>query len=147
MVEDSSKMAGRNNNLRNNRGRAQAYTQSGRQVGGSGTRAGITAGSASRSHGSKKRGSKTRSSLNVKSSLPLNSLGFGPVPSSLAVLPTTTLKGSKKAAAQIYGNSSVLNNLTQQRKKSLGFQQAKKNMKGKRSQPNQSGRKGPDQFK
>ena len=74
--------------------------------------AGMIAGSASRSHGSKKRAQKTRSSLNIKSSLPLNS-ALGSVPQSLSVLPSTLgAKKNQKIAAQIYGNSSVLQSLT-----------------------------------
>jgi hypothetical protein len=63
------------------------------------------------------------------------------VPQSLSVLPSSVnVKGSKKAAAQIYGNASVLQNLTSQRKKSNSTSQTKKSTKGKRSQPNQGGK-------
>jgi len=56
-------------NLRNSRGRAKAYTQSGR-IAHSGGRLKTGSGSRSR-HGSKKRGQKTRSSLNIAGSNPL----------------------------------------------------------------------------
>ena len=122
-----------------NRGRAKAVTQSGRQIG----MAARIGGSASRSHGSRKRGQKTRSSLNVKNSVPLSGgIFMGAGPQSLSILPSNVGgKTSKKAAAQIYGNVSLLQNLTSQRKKSTSTSQAKKSLKGKRSQPNQGGAK------
>lgn len=127
------------------RGRAKAYTQSGRQVASASRVPGIAAGSGSRSHGSRKRTQKTRSSLNVKHSLPLSSAGFlGPVPQSLSALPSSLGKHSKKAAAQIYGNSSMLNNITSSKRKTGSVPQVKKALKGKRSQPNQGAKQ---QFK
>jgi len=75
----------------------------------------IKAGSGSRSkNGSKKRSSKTRSSLNVAGGLPI-SISAGP--QSASVLPSSLSK-SKKVAAQIYGNVGF-NNIVSQRRKVL----------------------------
>lgn len=105
----------RNNSLRT-RGRGKAYTQSGRQIGGSGNRIIGKTGSASRSQGSRQRGTKTRSSLNVKSSFPFNNPLMSGGPQSLSVLPSSIGKGPKKAAL-IYGNLNLMPSISSNRKK------------------------------
>ena len=66
----------------------------------------MIANSASRSrHGSKKRSQKTRSSLNIAASLPLQQAASmqGLVNGSVSTLPNNVTK-SQKLAAQIYGS-------------------------------------------
>ena len=62
---------------------------------------------------------------------PAAALGQGPA--SLSVLPTS-IKGKGKGAVSIYGDRSVMQSLTSQRKKPLS---AGKQTKGKRAQPGQ----------
>ena len=98
-------------------------------------------GSGSRSkHGSKKRSTKTRSSLNVAGGHSLTHGPSGVTASSLAALPSSVSK-SKKVAAGIYGNHSAFNNLVSQRKKTSS---ASKGKKGGKRQPNQGARGQPD---